>query len=166
MRITSGHHLPASTTQIAQMLSDEEFIEFRSNATEARIDSVVITGTPDAGFTITTRRLLPSELIPAQMRPFVGSQLEIRQVEAWDREVDGVRVGSIVLEIIGTPARMTGKSRIEQHGESGSMLSYDGDLKANIPLFASTVEKAAAEAVRTTLDQEAAAARNWLASRS
>lgn len=162
MRINSGHHLPASTAQIAQMLANEAFIEFRGRATEARIEDTVITGTPEDGFTVTIRRSLPSDLIPAQMRPFVGNRLEIRQVEAWERESDGIRTGSIVLEIIGTPVRMTGTARIEPHAESGAVLSYDGDLKAAIPLFASTIEQSAAGAVRATLDQEAAAARQWL----
>ncbi len=165
MRITSGHQLPASTAQIAQMLADEAFIKFRGNATEARIEDAVVTGSADADFTVTTRRSLPSELIPAQLRPFVGSKLEIRQVDAWEREKGGVRIGNIVLEIVGTPVRMTGKVRLEPHAETGSLLSYDGDLKAAIPLFASTIEQAAAGAVRATMDQEATAAREWLAAR-
>lgn len=162
MRISSGHHLPASTTRIAQMLADEAFIEFRGNATEARIDDTVVTGSPEGEFTVTTRRSLPAEMIPTQMRPFVGAWLEIRQVEAWGRESNGCRTGNVVLEITGTPVRMTGQVRLEPHAESGSVLSYDGDLKAAIPLFASTIEQAAAGAVKSTIEQEAAAARDWL----
>lgn len=99
MRITSGHHLQASTTRIAQMLADEAFVEFRGNATEARVEDTVVTGSPEGEFTVTTRRSLPAEIIPTQMRPFVGSHLEIRQVDAWGQESNGIRTGNIVLEI-------------------------------------------------------------------
>lgn len=146
------------------MLADEAFIEFRGNATEARIEDTVVTGSPAGEFTVTTRRSLPAEMIPTQMRPFVGSRLEIRQVEAWGQETNGSRTGTIVLEITGTPVRMTGQVRLEPHPESGSVLSYEGDLKASIPLFASTIEQAAADAVKSTIEQEAAAARDWLTS--
>lgn len=166
MRITSEHHLPAPAAQIAQMFADATFIEFRGNATEARIDDTVVTGSPEAEFTVTTRRSVPAEQIPAQMRPFVGARLEIRQVEAWEPETDGVRIGSVVLEITGTPVRMTGTMRLAPHPESGTLLVYEGDLKAAVPLFASTIEQAAAQAVHSTLDQEAAAARQWLAAQS
>ena len=53
-----------------------------------------ITGSPDAAFTVTTRRSLPTDQIPSHLRSFVGNRIDVRQVEAWEAAApDGSRVG-------------------------------------------------------------------------
>ena len=42
-------------------------------------------------------------------------------------------------------------------------MTYDGDLRATVPLFASAIEQAAAGAVRSALEVEQEVAREWLA---
>ena len=163
MRITSDQFLPATPQRAAQMLCDPAFIEFRSANTEARVEDSVVTGSPAGEFTLTTRRSVTADVIPAQMRAFVGERLEIRQVEAWAKPAaDGTRTGTVVLEITGTPVRLTGTLALSA-ADGGSCVRYNGDLKAAVPLFAAAIEKAAATSIHSILDQETAAAREWLA---
>ncbi|MGO1318504.1 MAG: DUF2505 domain-containing protein [Cellulomonadaceae bacterium] len=164
VHLTSEHHLPASPGDVTVMFADRAFIEHKSAHSPARIEDVVITGSPDAELTVTVRRSIAAAQIPAQARAFVGERLELRQVEAWSTPSGPGRHGTVVLEVTGVPVRMTGTVSLAPDAD-GSVLRYDGEIKASIPLFGAAVAQAAASAIHSVLDQEAAAAREWLADR-
>jgi hypothetical protein len=153
----------AEVPAVAAMLADPGYARARVEASGAAVEQADVTGTPDGAFTVATRRSLPTEQIPAQARSFVGSTLEVRQAEAWEAPEGGVRRGSVVVEISGTPVRLTGTVTLEPAGSTGSVLTYDGELRAHIPLFGSAVEKAASGAVRSALAAEQVAGSRWLA---
>jgi hypothetical protein len=71
----------------------------------------------------------------------------------------------VVVEIAGAPVRLTGTVTLAPEGTDGAVLTYDGELKASVPLFASAVEQAAAGAVRSALQSEQDAGARWLAAR-
>jgi hypothetical protein len=153
----------AGVAAVAAMLADPGYARARVEASGAAVEAADVTGAADGAFTVATRRSVPTEGIPAQARSFVGSTLEVRQVEAWEApEGDGPRQGTVVVEISGTPVRLTGTVTLEAEA-GGSVLTYDGDLKATIPLFGAAVEQAAAGAVRSALEAEQAAGVRWLA---
>ena len=89
MRITSDQFLPATPQRAAQMLCDPAFIEFRSANTEARVEDSVVTGSPAGEFTLTTRRSVTADVIPAQMRAFVGERLKMVQNLLLDSHIQG-----------------------------------------------------------------------------
>src|SRR5690606_1982969 len=156
---------PAPVPAVGAMLADEEFVRWRaawSGGSGAHVEQVDVTGGPVEGFTVTVRRTLPTDQIPAHVRSFVGGQLEIRQAEAYEPERDGERAGTVSLEITGAPVRLTGTVTLSPEGD-GTVQRYDGDVKASVPLFGSAIEQAAAEAVRTALAAEESAGREWLA---
>ena len=157
----------ADPSAVAAMLADAGYARARVEASGAAVEQADVTGDPDGAFTVTTRRSVPTDQIPAQARSFVGSTLEVRQVEAWEApEGDAPRLGTVVVEISGVPVRLTGTVTLAADGAAGagdSTLTYDGDLKASIPLFASAVENAAAGAVRSALEAEQDAGARWLA---
>ena len=156
----------AAASDVARMLADVGYARARIEAGGATVVAADVTGTPDAAFTVTTRRSVPTDQIPAHARSFVGSTLEVRQVEAWEApEPTGSRRGSVVVEISGVPVRLTGTVDLEPDGTDAdaAVLTYDGDLKASIPLFAAAVEQAAAGAVRSALQAEQDAGVRWLA---
>ncbi len=74
----------AEVRTVAAMLADPQYARVRVEASGATVERADVTGTADGAFTVTTRRSLPTEQIPAQVRSFVGSTLEVRQVEAWE----------------------------------------------------------------------------------
>ncbi len=155
----------AETSAVAAMLADVGYARQRVEASGATVLQADVTGSPDGAFAVTTRRSVPTEGIPAQARSFVGSTLEVRQVEAWEAPGPaGERRGSVVVEISGVPVRLTGTVALDP-ATAGSTVVYDGELKAAIPLFASAVESAAVGAVRSALQAEQDAGSRWLAAR-
>jgi Protein of unknown function (DUF2505) len=154
---------PADVPAVAAMLADVGYARARVEASGAQVLQADVTGSVDAAFAATTRRSVPTDQIPAQARSWVGSTLEVRQVEAWEApEPTGERRGTVVVEISGVPVRLTGTAVLAPDA-GGSTLTYDGDLKAGIPLFAAAVEQAAAGAVRSALQAEQDAGTRWLA---
>jgi hypothetical protein len=69
----------------------------------------------------------------------------------------------VVVEISGAPVRLTGTVTLSPDGTDGSRITYDGDLKASVPLFGSAIEQAAVGAVRSALQAEQDAGARWLA---
>ena len=159
----------ADVARVGRMLADTGFVEDKLVASGALTHHANVVGDPDRGFTVTTRREMPTDSIPAQFRGFVGSSLEVRHVEAWEPLADGERKGSVVLEIVGAPVRFTGRLLLapEAAGTAGdadrSVVEVDGELKASLPLFGAALEEAAAGAVRAALDAEQSAGSGWLA---
>jgi hypothetical protein len=154
--------LPADLPTAMRMLADPDYVHAKVRATGALDQQVDVVEAENGAFTVTTRRSLPTDQIPANLRAFVGSSLHVRQVEAWDTpRPDGGRRGTVVVEITGAPVRLTGTMVLAARG-STSTLTYDGDLKAGIPLFAGAVESAAADAIRDALSVEGVVAARWL----
>ncbi|NLF03946.1 MAG: DUF2505 domain-containing protein [Actinomycetales bacterium] len=147
------------------MLADPEYSRRVIVATQGTPEAVDVTGdTTGAGaFTVTTRRSVPTDQIPAQMRSFVGASLDVRQAIAWGAEEDGIRRGSVALEIAGTPVRVTGTSHLVASPDGATVLEYDTQVRAQVPLFATAIEEAAAGAVRHALTAEEQVGLEWLA---
>ena len=169
MHLTVELTYPASVDDVVGMLADESFVRWRAqrSAGGGTVEQADVTGSPEAGFTVAVRRTLPTDMIPAQVRPFVGAQLEVRQAEAWEAPTGARRVGTVALEITGAPVRVTGTVALEPLPQGGGVRQvYDGEVRASVPLFGAVVAEAAADAVRTTLEAEGRAGREWLANAS
>lgn len=164
MRLHAVLRYPAEPARVVAMLADPGFQREVIAATHGTPEAVDVTGDPSGqgAFTVTTRRLMPTDQIPAQVRSFVGARLDVRQAIAWGAEDGGVRRGSVAVEIAGTPVRMTGTTHLVGTAE-GTVVEYEGDVRAPVPLFGAAVEDAAARAVRAALEAEERVGRQWLA---
>ena len=167
MRVHVQLRYPASVLRVAAMLADPAYGHARVAASGAVVDHIDITAGPGGAFTVTTRRSMPTDQIPSNFRARVGTSLDVRQVEAWEAGA-GTRRGTVVVEIAGAPVRLTGTLTLEPDGDGdgdgdASVLTYDGDVKANLPIFGATMEDAAAQAVRAALEAEQLAGNRWLA---
>jgi len=126
----------------------------------------------DGGFTVTVRRKLPIAMIPPQFRPFVGSEIELRQAEVWEPEAEGRRQGTVVQEIVGTPLIVTGTVDLEPVPE-GSRQTYNGEIQLQLPSFAlmmmprliDSIAQAAMQPVDDALARTEKAGHHWLAKR-
>jgi hypothetical protein len=162
MRLHIRTALPADVETVGDMFADPEYVHTKVRASGALNHTVDVATNPAGAFTVTTRRSMPTDQIPANFRTFIGAGLDVRQVEAWEAPADDGRSGTVVVEIAGAPVRLTGTTSLRP-GEGGSVLTYEGEVKATIPLFAGAVEKAAVDAIRSILAAEEAVARAWLA---
>ena len=170
MHLRATLQYDADVSSVASMLADADFVEAKLRASGALAQHASIVGDAERGFTVTARRQMPTDAIPAQFRSLVGSTLEVRHVEAWDPASDeGERRGTVVIEIVGAPVRLTGRLRLTpappDPAAGGARITLDGDLHASVPHFGSAIENAAAGAVRAALEAEEAAGRAWLAGR-
>jgi hypothetical protein len=156
---------PAPVEAVARMLADPGYGRARAAASGAVVHQVDVTDEPDGGFAVTTRRSMPTDDIPAHVRHFVGASLDVRQVEAWEGPGPDGRRGTVVVEIAGAPVRLTGTVELTADGPDASVVAYDGEVKASVPLFAAAVEEAATRAVRAALEAEQPVGAEWLASR-
>ncbi|MGN8245686.1 DUF2505 domain-containing protein [Cellulomonas soli] len=155
--------LPTDARAAAVMLADPLYVQQKVQASGALDQQVDVVGDAGAGFTVTIRRGLPTDAIPANLRGFVGARLDVRQVEVWEPAVaDGSRGGTVVLEITGAPVRLTGRVGLAALGPDASRLTYEGEVKAAVPLFGAVVEEAASEAVRAALQVEQSVAERWI----
>ena len=155
--------LPTDPRTAARLLADPGYVRAKAEAAGAAAPQVDVTGALDGALTVTPPRKLATPQIPAPQRGFVGSRIDVRQVEAWEAaEDDGSRSGTVVVEIAGAPVRVTGRSSLAAT-TGGSQVVYDGDVRAAVPLFAAAVEEAAASAVRAALLAEREVALRHLA---
>ncbi|MDQ0373213.1 DUF2505 domain-containing protein [Cellulomonas humilata] len=163
MRLSVTLDLPTDARAAARLLADPEYVHLKVRASGALEQHVDVTGDADDAFTVTTRRALPTDQIPAHLRSFVGSRIDVRQVEAWEAPApDGSRVGTVVVEIAGAPVRLSGRTALTPTGTGSTTVMYDGDLRATVPLFASAIEQATAGAIRSALEVEQDVARRWI----
>jgi len=152
----------AAVPVVAAMLADPEYGRARVEASGAIAHHVEVAGGPEGPFTVTTRRSMPTDQIPANFRAFVGTSVEVRQVEAWEEPQPDGRRGTVVVEIAGAPVRLTGITTLEPDDDDHTVLTYDGDVKAGIPLFGAAIEEAAGRAVGAALEAEQQAGNRWL----
>lgn len=162
MRLSVEQTIPVRPDELMELVSDEDFVVFRASVESASVESSVVDRAADGALTITLRRTMPATQIPAQVRAFVGSRLEVRHVEVWEPPQPGRWFGTVAVEITGTPVRMSGTVSLAE-ADGGCVVTYDGTVTAAVPLFGSAVEEAAAATLRTVLDAESERVRAWLA---
>lgn len=161
MHVTAEARFAADPATVAAMMADEEFVRTKVAASGASTQTSSVVGDPGSGFTVTTRRQMPTDSIPPQFRSLVGASLEVRQVEAWEPAGPDGRHGTVVVEVTGVPARLTGTMHLTGDASSSAM-AVEGQLKASIPLFGAAIESAMRDAVMSALAAEESAAHAWL----
>lgn len=162
MRFESTIDYPADVHTVAAMLADEEFVR-RKVAASGALESSHDILREDGAFTVTTRRQMPTDQVPARFRSLVGQSLDVRLVEAWEApQADGSRTGTLSLDIVGAPVRVSGRMSLRPAGE-GTVQSFAGDVTASIPFFGKPIENAATGAVDKVLAVERSIGLDFLA---
>lgn len=165
MHLTAQARYDGDVPTVVAMLADERFVEAKVQASGALSQHVDVVGSAGEAFTVTTRRQMPTTGIPAQFRSLVGTSLEVRQVEAWeapDADPRSARRGTVVVEILGAPVRLSGRMRLVPEDDGAATQHVEAELRATVPLFASAVEEATASAVHAAFDAEERTAAVWL----
>ena len=167
MKFSADISYTAPPEKVYAMLIDPAFQEKVCLATGALDHSVDVEPahtSGDGGATITTTRKLPAQGLPDFVRTFVGETLDVMRVDHWGPpEADGSRRGTIVVEIQGTPVRLSGTVEMAPSG-SGTLEHVLGDLKAAVPLLGGKIERAAEPAVRGAVAKEQEIGDEWLGS--
>lgn len=162
MHVTAQARFDAEPGEVAAMYADEGFVAAKVEATGALSYSLDVVGDAAAAFTVTTRRHMPTDDIPAQFRTLVGATLEVRQVEAWEAPSAGARIATIAVEVTGAPVRVTGTARMSPGPDGGTVVDLEGDVHASVPIFGHAIEQATAGALVSAVEAEQRAGTAWL----
>ncbi len=154
VRIHDEVHYNATPDTVAGMLADRDFNEQVSERMGALAHTVEVDGDPAGSFTVTTVRTLPTDGFPDIARKFVGDTVDVRQTDRWKAsEGDGSRAGTISVEVVGAPLRLTGTLGLTPEGD-GTKETFEAELKAGVPLIGGTLERAAEPAIRAAIRQQ------------
>lgn len=139
MRIHQVQEYRSDPATVWRTLSDEDFLAGLCRSQQA--DSWTVDATESAS------RIEVTVPAPDQVRRFVGPKLIIHQDVEWDPPTPGTptRTGLFSVEVPGAPVRAKGTVTIEVGGV-GTLVEYEGELTARIPLFGRQVEQAAGDA--------------------
>lgn len=163
MRFEAATDYPASAEAVATMFADPEYVRLKVAASGATSSTEEVTPAADGGFTVTTKRAMPTDRVPAKFRSFVGNSVEMRFIEVWSAAAaDGRRTATITLDIIGAPGRATGTAVLDPRGADASAVRYEGEVKVSIPLVGAPIERAAVGAVQGALNAERRVGLEWL----
>jgi hypothetical protein len=164
VRLTAQIRYDATPDQVFAMLTDRGFQELKCARTGALSYRVEI-GTLGAEVSVTSDRELPTDTIPDFVRSFVGDTVTVRQQERWNPAgARGARTGTLSVEIVSTPVRFTGAIRLAAADTGRSTVeSFEGELKAAVPLIGGRIEKATEPAIRAAIEVEQRTGTAWLA---
>jgi len=172
VRYTKTLHYPANVADVGKMLADPQFVQLAAQRStpNGTIEVADVAPRDDGGFTVTVRRKLPVASVPPQFRPFVGSEIELRQAEVWEPEADGIRRGTVSQEIVGTPLIVTGTVALEPVGNK-TRQTYEGEIQIQLPPIAlmmmpgliDSIAHAAMQPVDDALALTQRTGRDWLA---
>lgn len=166
MRFDAATDYPVSATRVADMLSNPEYVRRKVDASGALSSTTEVAPGAGGTFTVTTRRAMPTDQIPANFRRFVGSSIDVRFVEVWSApDPDGRCTATITLEILGAPARANVTAILVPVGVDASRITYAGEVKVTVPLVGAPIERAAVGAVQDALDAERRVGLEWLSER-
>jgi hypothetical protein len=154
VRIHDEVHYNATPDDVAAMLADPEFNEQVAGRMGAVKNTVDVDGDPAGAFTVTTVRTLPTDGFPDIARTFVGATVDVRQTDRWQApDDDGSRAGTIDVEIVGAPLKLKGTLGLTPEAD-GTVETFEGDLKAGVPIIGGKLEKAAEPAIRSAIRQQ------------
>lgn len=156
----------APVAAVSAMLADPAYVERKVAASRPVSSAVDVQGTADAAFTVATQRALATDDLPPAVQNLIGRTIEIRLVEKWGTPgADGARRGTIDLDVVGKPASATGTVTLTAAGPNETVLTYEGNVEARVPLVGRKIEEQAVQQVQTVLDLEQAVGSAWLAER-
>jgi hypothetical protein len=162
MRLAVHYDYTAPPDRVARLIADRTFSLEAAQAAGAESCQVEVDPEPSGAFTLTARFVSPGAQLPPQVRAVLPQGLEIRQAQVWDApEPDGRRHATLAGEIVGAPVRITGRISLTS-APGGSRLAFACDVRAQVPLLAQTIEKAATPAVLAYLAAQNAVAQRRL----
>jgi hypothetical protein len=158
---THTQHFPVPPEVLMNLLTTEEFIIAKCEATgslsaEARVD-----GALPGPIALISIRVLPADL-PAPAKSLVGETITVTETQNWSAaDSTGNRTATVRVEFSG-PMKFEGRLQLESEGENGSRITTTGKFTANVPFIGGKIEKVAAEQTSRYLNAEEKVAREQL----
>ncbi len=153
MEIRATHHYPQPPQDAFAMLTDPGFLEAVCLAS----DPLEFTTWVD-GLRTGARRTMRNH---PSIEKFTGPTITVTDEVTWQESaVDGVHTGATLVSVEGMPVALTGTVTLAA-SQTGSTLTYLGDLKVSIPLVGPVLERQAAPILLEALELQAKVAQGW-----
>lgn len=155
MKLTESLRLPLRPEAVSAMYTDPAYAQVRARTLGAKDATSEVTGDAAGAFTVVTSLGMSTDRVPDIARRFVGDSVIVRETQEWGAPAaDGSRSGTMVIDVVGTPASMRGDLRMRPEGEGATLVEIEGDLSAKIPLIGGKLEKTAMPYVSKVLRAE------------
>ena len=153
MKVTRNATYALSPELVMAILADEDFQDEKCRATYALSwDSSVETGRNRT--VIQTKRVMPTEHLPAAAKGFVGESFSIHETQTWTGPNEqGLYLADFHVHVQGAPIAVTGSRRIEPKG-TGAHDHVTLKITASIPIIGRKIEESAAPAVAAGVEIE------------
>lgn len=146
----------APPADVLAMISDPLFWDRVGEATGA-VSSTATVGTEGE----TTRVIIDQEQevvgVPSFAKKFVGDSTRAITTQVWHGDT-----ATFAVETPGKPTSISGTASLSPNG-SGSVLVYDLEVKASVPLVGGKLEKLVVELTTAGFEKEQAVGAAWLA---
>lgn len=162
MHITERYELPAPPDEVFAMLTDEEFVSRKCAAQHAIRHSRQVHTHGDTA-KVVAHRELPTGGFPDFAKALVGHTIHVTETVEWSAaRADGSRTGRLTVQMGAAPIGVHGTITLAAGG-AGSVITYDGELKARVPFVGGRVENAAKPTLIAGIRKERDTAAAWLA---
>lgn len=146
----------ADPTAVLAMVTDPAFWEKVAVATEA-IRSVAMVEDDGGATRVVVDTEQPVVGVPSFAKKFAGDSARAITTQVWSGPH-----ASYSVETPGKPTSINGTATIAAQG-AGSVLTYDLDVKASVPLIGGKLEKLVIELTTEGFEKEQAVGAAWLA---
>lgn len=146
----------ADTTAVLAMLTDPAYWDKVAVATGA-ISSVATVEADGAATRVVVDQEQEVVGVPSFAKKFVGDSTRAITTQVWSGTT-----ASFSVDTPGKPTSINGTATVKAKGD-GSVLVYDLDVKASVPLIGGKLEKLVLDLFKEGLDKEQSAGAAWLA---
>ena len=146
----------APLADVFAMLSDPDFRQASATAMGVISADVVITPN-DEGISVRIDQVQPTEGVPSFAKKFAGDSARAITTQVWSGSTASYQV-----ETPGKPTGIKGTASVTASG-TGSVLLYDLEVKASVPLIGGKLEKLMVELTTEGFDKEQTVGAAWLA---
>jgi len=162
MKIQEKWTYDADADRVLHMVFDPKFQEAKCAAAGALAYSASVEEQAPA-HVVRTEREMSTDGFPDNVARLVGNTLQIIEIQRWgEPAADGSCTADLEVSISGLPIRYTGTIELTANGDTTGM-DVSGELRANIPLFGSKIESAAAPGISSGVRIEAETGQKYLA---
>lgn len=155
MNLKRELHYPATVEEVRAMLLDPAFWDRVAEATGA-ISSSTTVARDENTTVVTTDEEQQVAGVPSFARKFVGESTRAIKSTSWH----GDRA-DFAVDTPGKPTSMSGSASLAAAGD-GTILAYDLQVKASVPLVGGKLEKLVCELTDAGFDTEQAVGAAWL----
>lgn len=146
---------------VEQMLADARFYRLRAGVLDQLRDVEVTLGNPGRGLHVVTSATVKAADVDARLAQLLPTDMTLTWVESWEGTPGPGGRGTAALDVAGVPMSVTASCHLECDGERVTR-RIDGEVRAQIPLFGRTIERAVLTHLDALVRLERRAEREWV----